>query len=112
MCFDYGVASFLHFTRSSNINILICCSSWCKCLLASLNPRGHFFYLPFPKHPLLLIIIGGGGTGKSYLTNAIKTLLKQSCAVTTTTGKAAFSVNGCVIHSLLKLPVGAKATKT
>ena len=40
---------------------------------------------PFPKHPLLLIIIGGGGTGKSYLINAIKILLKQSCAVTATT---------------------------
>ena len=40
---------------------------------------------PFPKHPLLLIIIGGGGTVKSYLINAIKILLKQSCAVTATT---------------------------
>ena len=30
-------------------------------------------------------IIGGGGTGKSYLINAIKILLKQSCAVTATT---------------------------
>ena len=40
---------------------------------------------PFPKHPLLLIIISGGGTVKSYLINAIKILLKQSCAVTATT---------------------------
>jgi len=66
---------------------------------------------PSPKDPLLLVIIGGGGTGKSYLINSIKTLLKQSCAVTATTGKAAFNIHGCTIHSLLKLPVGAKGNK-
>ena len=64
-----------------------------------------------PKDPLLLIIIGGGGTGKSYLINAIKVLLKQSCAVTATTGKAAFSIHGCTIHLMLKLPVGARGNK-
>ena len=67
---------------------------------------------PYPNDPLLLIIIGGGGTGKSYLINAVKNLLKQSCAVTATTGKAAFSIHGCTIHSLLKLPVVQKVTKT
>lgn len=66
---------------------------------------------PYPKDPLLLIIIGGGGTGKSYLINAVKNLLQQSCAVSATTGKAAFSIHGCTIHSLLKLPVGAKGNK-
>ena len=48
---------------------------------------------PSPKDPLLLIIIGGGGAGKSYLINSIKTLLKQSCAVTATSGKAVFSIH-------------------
>jgi len=66
---------------------------------------------PYPKEPLLLIIIGGGGTGKSYLINAVKNLLQQSCAVTATTGKAAFDMHGCTIHSQLKLPGAAKANK-
>lgn len=39
-----------------------------------------------PKNSLLLIIIGDGGTGKSYLISAIKNLLQHSCAVTATTG--------------------------
>ena len=64
----------------------------------------------------MLIIIGAGGTGKSYLINAIKSLLQHSCAVTATTGKAAFNIHmyviyGCTIHSLLKLPVGVKGNK-
>lgn len=66
---------------------------------------------PSPKDPLLLIIIRRVGTGKSYLINAIKSLLQHSCAVTATTGKAAFSIHGCTIHSLLKLPVGTKGNK-
>ena len=66
---------------------------------------------PCPKDPLLLIIIGGGGTGKSYLINAIKNLLQNTCAVTATTGKAAYNIHGCTIHSLLKLPIGTKGNK-
>jgi len=42
---------------------------------------------------------------------AVKNLLQHSCAVTATTGKAAYSIHGCTIHSLLKLPVGAKGNK-
>ena len=72
--------------------------------------KGHSEQL-YPNDPLLLVIVGGGGTGKSYLINAVKNLLQQSCAVTATTGKAAFSIHGCTIHSLLKLPVGAKGNK-
>ena len=66
---------------------------------------------PDPNNQLLLIIIRGGGTGKSYLINAIERLLQQSCAVTATTGKAAYSIRGCTIHSLLKVPVGVKGNK-
>ncbi|XP_068687691.1 ATP-dependent DNA helicase pif1-like [Montipora foliosa] len=36
---------------------------------------------------------------------------KTSCAVTATTGKAAYNINGCTIHSLLKLPVGTRGNK-
>ena len=61
-----------------------------------------------PKDPLLLIVNGVAGTGKSYLINSIRNLLQTSCAITTTTGKAAYSINGQTIHSLLKIPVGSK----
>ena len=64
-----------------------------------------------PKEPLLLIVLGVAGTGKSYLINAIRNLLQQSCAVTATTGKASYNINGCTIHSLLKLPVGSRGNK-
>ena len=58
----------------------------------------------FPKDPLFVIVNGVAGTGKRYLISAIQNLLKTSCEVTTTTGKAAYNINGCTIHSLLKLP--------
>ena len=63
------------------------------------------------KEQLLLIIIGEGATGKSFLINAIRSYLKDSCMVTATTGKAAFNINGITIHSFLKLPVGRMAKK-
>ena len=66
---------------------------------------------PCPKDPLFLIIIGVGGTGKSYLISAIRNLLQHSCAVTATTGKASYGIHGCTIHSLLKLPIGPKGNK-
>ena len=61
--------------------------------------------------PLLLIIVGVAGTGKSYLINAIRNLLQHSCAVTATTGKASYNIQGCTIHSLLKLPIGPRNNK-
>ncbi len=64
-----------------------------------------------PKDPLLLIVNGVAGTGKSYLINAIRNLLGTSCVVTASTGKAAYNINGCTIHSLLKLPVGSRGHK-
>ncbi len=64
-----------------------------------------------PKDPLLLIIIGLGGTGKSYLIHAIQNLLQLRCAVTATTGKASYNIGGTTIHSLLKLPVGPRRNK-
>ena len=53
-------------------------------------------------------MIGEAGTGKSYLINAIRSLLPQTCAITATTGKAAYNIQGVTIHSLLKLPVGPR----
>ena len=66
---------------------------------------------PCPKEPLLVISIGVGGTGKSYLIHAIRNFLQHSCAITATTGKASYNICGCTIHSLLKLPVGSKRNK-
>ena len=73
--------------------------------------KTHSQDLNLGKDPLALIVIGEAGTGKSYLINAIRQLLGDKCAVTATTGKAAFNINGITIHSLLKLPVGAKGNK-
>ncbi|XP_068742117.1 ATP-dependent DNA helicase PIF1-like [Montipora capricornis] len=56
----------------------------------------------YPTDPLLLIVLGVAGTGKSCLINAIRNLLQYSCAVTATTGKASYNINGCTIHSLLR----------
>ncbi|XP_068744365.1 ATP-dependent DNA helicase PIF1-like [Montipora capricornis] len=66
---------------------------------------------PCPKEPLLVILIGVGGTGKSYLIHAIRNFLQHSCAITATTGKASYNIRRCTIHSLLKLPVGSKGNK-
>jgi DNA replication protein DnaC len=63
------------------------------------------------EEPLCLIVIGVAGTGKSYLINAIRNLLQAKCAVTATTGKAAFNIRGITIHSLLKLPTGSRGKK-
>ena len=73
--------------------------------------QSHYNDLPPNKEPLALIIIGQGGTEKSYLIKAIHTLLRAKCAVTATTGKAAFNINGVTVHSLLKLPVGSRGNK-
>ena len=69
----------------------------------------HKFVIP--KEPLLLIIIGEGGSGKSFLINAVRNLLEKKCVVTATTGKAAFNINGITIHSLLKLPISKISQK-
>ena len=73
--------------------------------------RSHLSDTSLNKDPLALIINGVAGTGKSYLINAIRTLLNNTCAVTATTGKAAFIINGVTVHSLLKLPVGSRGNK-
>ena len=57
------------------------------------------------KDPLCLIVIGGAGTGKSYLINALCNLLGSKCA-----GKASYNIRGVTVHSLLKLPVGPRGT--
>ena len=59
-----------------------------------------------------MFISGIGGTGKSFLIEAIKALVKslwsstkQTCAVAAPTGLAAYNVGGVTAHSLFQLPI-------
>ena len=62
--------------------------------------------------PLRTFVSGVGGTGKSFLIEAIKALIADiwptndlTCAVAAPTGLAAFNVGGITIHRLFQLPV-------
>ena len=48
-----------------------------------------------------IIILGGGGVGKSFLIKQVKDKIKM--IYTASTGTAAVNINGCTIDSLLKL---------
>lgn len=54
--------------------------------------------------PLRMIISGTAGTGKSYLINCLRLLLRDKVRVAAPTGVAAFNVDGHTLHSLLSLP--------
>ena len=56
------------------------------------------------SHPLRLIVSGTAGTGKSFLINCLRLLLKDKLRVAAPTGVAAFNVDGNTLHSLLSLP--------
>mgnify|MGYP001793370304 CR=1 FL=1 len=60
------------------------------------------------EKPIHLLIKGIAGSGKSYVIDAIRTLLKEKCWILAYTGKASYNVNGITLHSFLKLPVGTK----
>ena len=62
--------------------------------------------------PLHMFISGVGGTGKSFLIEAIKALVrslwpssKQTCAVAAPTGLAAYNVGDVTAHRLFQLPI-------
>ena len=62
--------------------------------------------------PLRMFISGVGGTGKSFLIDAIRAMVctiwpaeDLVCAVATPTGLAAFIVGGMTIHRLFQLPI-------
>ncbi len=54
---------------------------------------------------LLMMITGLAGSGKSYVIDAIRGLLNDSCKVSAYFGIAAFNVSGTTLHSLLQLPI-------
>ena len=47
---------------------------------------------PPPPEPLQVIITGTAGSGKSYLINAIKARLGDTCILTGTTGLAGYNI--------------------
>ena len=62
--------------------------------------------------PLRLFVSGVGGTGKSFLIEAIKLLVHRiweskelTVVVAAPTGLAAFNVGGLTIHRLFQLPI-------
>ena len=62
--------------------------------------------------PLRMFISGVGGTGKSFLIEAIRALVASiwpehnlTCAITAPTGLAAFNVGGVTVHRLFQLPI-------
>ena len=62
--------------------------------------------------PLTMFVSGVGGTGKSFLIEAIKALIKSLwssndllCAVAAPTGLAAFNIGGITMHRLFQLPI-------
>ena len=57
---------------------------------------------------LLLIITGLAVSGKSYVINGLKDLLKNKCKVCAFFGMAFFNVKGRTLHSLLYLPIRGK----
>ena len=73
--------------------------------------KSHFNDTSSEGESLCLITNGVAGTGKSSLINAIRNLLQSKCAVTATTGKAAYNIRGVTVHSLLKLPTGSRVNK-
>ncbi len=62
--------------------------------------------------PLRMFVSGVGGTGKSFLIEAVKALIASmrpsdglTCAIATPTGLADFNVGGVTIHRLFQLPI-------
>lgn len=60
------------------------------------------------RPPLLMLVLGTAGTGKSFLIRAMAQLLGNQCILTATTGIAGFLIGGITSHSALQLPVQAQ----
>ena len=65
-------------------------------------------YLSHNNNQLLMIITGLGGSGMSFVIEAVRTLLNEKCRVCSFFGIAAFNIKGTTLHSLLQLPIQGK----
>ena len=57
------------------------------------------------SEPVCMFVCGTAGTGKTYLINAFKQVLRNKCLVTATTGIVAFSIIGQTLHSAAQLSI-------
>jgi hypothetical protein len=81
--------------------------------LSALNPDqmkvfdavSKHFHLSLPKEAFNALILGTAGTGKSFLIQALKSLLATSCFIVAPTGVAAANIGGHTIHSSFSIPV-------
>ena len=81
-----------------------------KIELSELSEKQRKVYDMLNKHvntnsnQLLLLIMGGSGTGKTYvINNILKPILKEKVICCATTGVAAIKINGQTIHSAVSL---------
>ena len=56
------------------------------------------------SRPIRMIVSGTAGTGKSYLINCLKILLKEKLRVCAPTGVASYNIQGYTLHNLFSLP--------
>ena len=68
--------------------------------------RDHF--LGSTNDQLFMILTGLGGSGKSFVIQAVTNLLNEQCKVCAYFGIAAFNIKGTTLHSLLQLPIRGK----
>ena len=61
-----------------------------------------------PDKQLLMMITGLAGSGKSYVINSIRSLLREVCLITAYFGIGAFNVKCKTQHSILQLPIRGK----
>jgi len=95
--------------------------------VSTLNPSQRFVYNVVAKHftdsqhaegggpqppllskPLLALLCGTAGSGKTYLIGALKQLLQDRCMVCAPTGVAADNIGGVTYHSKIPVPRDSK----
>lgn len=63
------------------------------------------------NEPLLRVVYGTAGAGKSYLIRCLKQAIGDAMLLSATTGVAAFNIGGRTIHSLNRLPINGRNKK-